>query len=71
MSPIVGILLLAVILLRRAYTVFGALASGEDSPVSALNAMSPFGPKQTKCGALQMSAFGGKADIAFCGANVR
>jgi hypothetical protein len=33
--------------------------------------MSAIGPKQTWPSALQMSAFGGKADMAFCGANVR
>ena len=33
--------------------------------------MSAIGPKQTSASALHMSAFGGKADIAFCGANVR
>jgi hypothetical protein len=32
--------------------------------------MSAFGPKQTWAGALHMSAFGDKADMAFCGANV-
>src|SRR5262249_18248434 len=34
-------------------------------------AMSAIGPQQTCAGALQMSAFGGKEDMAFCGANVR
>jgi hypothetical protein len=29
--------------------------------------MSAFGPKQTWAVALHMSAFGGKADMAFCG----
>jgi hypothetical protein len=29
--------------------------------------MSAFGPKQTSASALHMSAFGGKADITFCG----
>jgi hypothetical protein len=33
--------------------------------------MSAIGPKQTWPRALHMSAFGGKADIAYCGANVR
>ena len=33
--------------------------------------MSAFGTKQTWVGAPPMSAFGGKADMAFCGANVR
>jgi hypothetical protein len=28
--------------------------------------MSAFGPKQTSASALQMSAFGGKADMTFC-----
>ena len=32
--------------------------------------MSAFGPKQTLAVALHMSAFGGKADITFCGAHV-
>ena len=32
--------------------------------------MSAIGPKRTSPLALHMSAFGGKADIAFCGANV-
>jgi hypothetical protein len=32
--------------------------------------MSAFGPKQTWPSALHMSAFGGKADMAFCGAYV-
>ena len=32
--------------------------------------MSAFGPKQTWSSAPPMSAFGGKADMAFCGANV-
>jgi hypothetical protein len=32
---------------------------------------SAFGPKQTWPSALHMSALGGKADMAFCGANVR
>ena len=31
--------------------------------------MSAIGKKQTWAVALQMSAFGGKADMAFCGAN--
>ena len=35
------------------------------------NAMSAFGTKQTSASALQMSAFGGKADMPFCTANVR
>jgi hypothetical protein len=34
-------------------------------------AMSAIGPKQTWAIALRMSAFGGKADMTFCGANVR
>jgi len=33
--------------------------------------MSAIGTKQTSTGALQMSAFGGKADIGFCIAHVR
>src|SRR5262249_50934483 len=33
--------------------------------------MSAFGPKRTCVGALQMSAFGGKADMVWCSANVR
>jgi hypothetical protein len=33
--------------------------------------MSAFGPKQTWPSALHMSAIGGKADMPFCGANVR
>jgi hypothetical protein len=33
--------------------------------------MSAIGPKQTWASALQMSAFGGKADIAIEGQNVR
>jgi hypothetical protein len=32
--------------------------------------MSASGPKQTWASALLMSAFGGKADMTFCGANV-
>jgi hypothetical protein len=32
--------------------------------------MSAIGPKQTSLVALHMSAFGGKADMIFCGANV-
>jgi hypothetical protein len=32
--------------------------------------MSAFGPKQTSLVALQMSAFGGKADIPSCTAHV-
>jgi hypothetical protein len=32
--------------------------------------MSAIGPKQTLPRALHMSAFGGKADMTFCGANV-
>jgi hypothetical protein len=33
--------------------------------------MAAFGPKRTSLVALQMSAIGGKADMAFCSANVR
>jgi len=33
--------------------------------------MSAIGPKQTSASALHMSAFGGKADMAYCSANVR
>ena len=33
--------------------------------------MSAYGTKQTWACALPMSAFGGKADMAFCTANVR
>ena len=33
--------------------------------------MSAIGAKRTWASALHMSAFGGKADITFCGANVR
>jgi hypothetical protein len=33
--------------------------------------MSAFGPKRTCTAALHMSAFGGKADMPFCDANVR
>jgi hypothetical protein len=33
--------------------------------------LSAYGPKQTWMSALHMSAFGGKADMAFCSANVR
>jgi hypothetical protein len=33
--------------------------------------MSAIGPKQTWASALQLSAFGGKADMPFCNANVR
>jgi len=36
-----------------------------------LAAMSAIGPKQTSVGASHMSAFGGKADMPFCAANVR
>jgi hypothetical protein len=32
--------------------------------------MSAFGPKRTSLFALHMSAFGGKADMTFCGAHV-
>ena len=32
--------------------------------------MSAIGTKQTCASALHMSAFGGKADMTFCGANV-
>jgi hypothetical protein len=32
---------------------------------------SAFGPKRTSLAAPHMSAFGGKADMAYCGANVR
>ena len=32
--------------------------------------MSAFGPKQTSLVASHMSAFGGKADMAYCSANV-
>jgi hypothetical protein len=32
---------------------------------------SAIGPKRTSLAAPHMSAFGGEADIAFCGANVR
>jgi hypothetical protein len=35
------------------------------------NLMSALGPKRTSLVALHMSAFGGKAGMAFCGANVR
>ena len=33
--------------------------------------MSAIGTKRTCASALQMSAFGGKADMTYCGANVR
>jgi hypothetical protein len=33
--------------------------------------MSAFGPKRTLLVAPHMSAFGGKADMAYCSANVR
>ena len=33
--------------------------------------MSAIGTKRTSASALHMSAFGGKADMAFCTANVR
>jgi hypothetical protein len=33
--------------------------------------MSAIGPKRTSLIALHMSAFGGKADMTFCGANIR
>jgi len=33
--------------------------------------MSAIGPKRTSLVALHMSAFGGKADMAYCSANVR
>jgi hypothetical protein len=33
--------------------------------------MSAFGPKQTSLVASHMSAYGGKADMTLCGANVR
>src|SRR5690242_3453928 len=32
--------------------------------------MSAFGPKRTRASALHMTAFGGKADMIFCSANV-
>jgi hypothetical protein len=32
--------------------------------------MSAFGPKRTSLAAPHMSAFGGKADMAYCSANV-
>jgi hypothetical protein len=34
-------------------------------------AMSAYGPKRTSLVALHMSAFGGRADMAYCSANVR
>jgi hypothetical protein len=37
----------------------------------ALAGMSAIGTKQTSPSALHMSAFGGKADMPFCTANVR
>jgi hypothetical protein len=33
--------------------------------------MSAIGPKRTSPDALHVSAFGGKADMAYCSANVR
>jgi hypothetical protein len=37
----------------------------------APDTMSAYGPKRTSLVAPHMSAFGGKADMTFCGANVR
>jgi hypothetical protein len=39
-------------------------------PYLGHHGMSAFGPKRTWAVALQMSAFGGKADMAHCSANV-
>ena len=46
--------------------------AGERSPVRLLMLalMSAFGPKRTCVNALRMSAFGGKADMGWCSANV-
>jgi len=51
----------------------GAPASQQahDYEVAFLLRMSAFGPKQTSASALHMSAFGGKADMTYCDANVR
>jgi hypothetical protein len=38
---------------------------------NVIDAMSAIGPKQTSLAAPHMSAFGGKADMAYCSANVR
>jgi hypothetical protein len=40
-------------------------------PDAVTLAMSASGTKRTSAGALHMSAFGGKADMPFCTANVR
>src|SRR5215510_4127704 len=42
----------------------------DESPTSARSTMSAFGQKQTFRNATAMSAFGGKADMAFCAAHV-
>src|SRR5262245_47073446 len=52
--------------------ILDATEAGERDPARLLMLapMSAVGPKQTSLAAPHVSAFGGKADLAFCGANV-
>ena len=52
-------------------TVPPSVFSIADEVSSKSGAMSAFGTKRTSLFALHMSAFGGKADMPFCAANVR
>ena len=47
-----------------------ALHHSNSTSISLIDGMSAFGTKRTCASALHMSAIGGKADIAFCGAHV-
>ena len=49
---------------------FAMSAFGTKQTLAGALQMSAFDPKQTETSALQMSVVGGKADMAFCGANV-
>jgi len=48
-----------------------AAAGGLSFPRQIMSRVSAIGPKQTSAPALHMSAFGGKADMALDGQNVR
>src|SRR5262245_50721882 len=56
---------------RQIFLARGVNETADQSDSSrASTMMSAFGPKQTWTSAVHMSAFGGKADMGFCGANV-
>src|SRR5262249_44354405 len=52
------------------YAPYGRHYLSRREVISRYRRMSAIGPKQTWATALHMSAFGGKADMTFCSANV-